>query len=126
MIGPFIMLIGIGLLYVAIKGKSAEVIVILFGDVIANAEKQVGKGVTTWFADNVWNPLSAAIRNAFTLGLVHGANQPAGGASTGSGNNALVQHIEVPLIGGGSITVNASDYNAAVQNVIAEGGNPQL
>lgn len=44
-------------------------------------------------------------------------------ATTG-GPTSLVGHYTVPLAGGGSMTVNASDPNAARQNVIAEGGTP--
>jgi len=122
MIGPFIMLIGIGLLYVAAKGKSAQVIEVFFKDAIQSAEQRTAASVTTWFKKNVWDALTNAIASAIPFGrTTNTTNQSAGGG----GSNSLVQHFEVPLQGGGFMTVNASDYNAAVENVKAEGGTPQ-
>jgi len=52
--------------------------------------------------------------------IIHGPMEPA----SGGGSNQLVGHYTVNLAGGGQMTVNASDPNAAVANVRAEGGTP--
>ena len=46
----------------------------------------------------------------------------AGGGGGGGGSNNLVSQFTVPLQGGGSMTVNASDRGAAEDNVRAQGG----
>ncbi len=55
------------------------------------------------------------------------SNSPGGGSgsSGGSGNNSLVQSYNVPLQGGGSMTVNANDPGSAFENA-KQGGNTPL
>ena len=64
-----------------------------------------------------FNPLDNKTSITPGTGIMHGPIQP-------GGSNALVGHYTVNLAGGGQMTVNASDPNAAVQNVIAQGGTP--
>jgi len=45
-------------------------------------------------------------------------------ASLSNPSNQLVGHYTVPLVGGGSITVNASSPQAAIENVKSTGANP--
>lgn len=59
-----------------------------------------------------FNPLSST--------TVMGVNQPV----SQTGNNALVGHYTVNLAGGGQMTVNANSKDAAIKNVIAQGGTP--
>lgn len=41
-----------------------------------------------------------------------------------AGNNQPVGHFNVPLQGGGFMNVNASDMQAAIENVKVQGGTP--
>jgi hypothetical protein len=45
-------------------------------------------------------------------------------AAVNNPSNALVGHYTVPLVGGGSVTVNASSPQAAIENVKSTGNNP--
>ena len=56
-----------------------------------------------------------------TSSIIHGPMESGGG---GGGSNQLVGHYTVNLAGGGQMTVNASDPQAAIANVKAEGGTP--
>lgn len=58
--------------------------------------------------------------NPFSTTTTMGVNQPV----SHTGNNALVGHYTVNLAGGGQMTVNANSADAAVKNVIAQGGTP--
>jgi hypothetical protein len=49
---------------------------------------------------------------------------PGTGIKANSGSTMGIGHYTINLAGGGQMTVNASDPNAAVQNVKAEGGTP--
>jgi hypothetical protein len=64
-----------------------------------------------------FNPLDNKTTITPGTGITAGPMQP-------GGSNQLVGHYTVNLAGGGQMTVNASDPQAAVANVKAEGGTP--
>lgn len=62
--GPFLMLIGIGLLYVAVKGKSDPFLTAL------NIKlPNVDKDTSDWMANNVWGPLAKTISASMTQAI---------------------------------------------------------
>jgi len=64
-----------------------------------------------------FNPLDNKTSITPGTGIMHDTMQP-------GGSNNLIGHYTVNLAGGGQMTVNASDPNAAIANVKAEGGTP--
>lgn len=131
MIGPFLVLIGGFLALVSVKGKSFEFLNAMFPSIqqsVNDEEKKIDDAITNWTRDNIWNPLAQTVRGGllgwlpFGLGQIQG---PGGSSSSsGSGSNALVHGYNIPLSGGGSMTVNSTSQGGAIADVIAQGGTP--
>jgi hypothetical protein len=64
MMGPFLLMMGLLLLYIAAKGKSTDFILALFTDTVARAkqeEKNIGEDLGKFLKYHVWNQLTNAI-----------------------------------------------------------------
>jgi hypothetical protein len=78
MMGPFLLLMGLLMLYIAAKGKSTDFILALFTDTVKRAEqeeKNIGEDLGKFFKFHVWNNLTNAIIKGlpdFTINLPGG------------------------------------------------------
>lgn len=139
MIGPFLVLIGAFLALVSVKGKSFEFLNAMFPSIQASVnseEQKLDATITNWAQENLWTPITTAIKNALPGWLGGGSGSGSGSSSNstniagvtgsgGGGGNNLVGHYTVNLFGGGSMSVNANSAQDAINNVIAEGGTPK-
>lgn len=78
MMGPFLLLMGFLLLYIAARGKSSDFITALFANVASKAaqeEHNLGLDFGTFFKFHVWNQLTNAVARGmpeFTINLPGG------------------------------------------------------
>jgi len=64
MIGPFLVLIGLLLLYVNFKGDSAKFLGALgFENLISSEEKNLGQNLSDWAQRNIWDKMGKAIKS---------------------------------------------------------------
>jgi hypothetical protein len=136
--GPFLVIIGLGMLYVVLNNKADPVLAALMDPNATSTDPwtvfwdKVGEQFKSWMFNNIWGPIALATGNAGGLvGLLSFLQKPAlpgqGGqtsSTSGQGNNALVHGFNIPLAGGGSMTVNSTTLQGAIDNVIAQGGTP--
>jgi hypothetical protein len=80
MMGPFLLLMGLLLLYIAARGKSTDFISALFTDVTKRAaqeEQDLGQKFGTFLKYHVWNQITNAIIKglpSFSIGLPGGGS----------------------------------------------------
>lgn len=109
MTGPFVVGIGLFLLYVAVKGKSAS---FLNAAGLNNLASNVNTSLAGEMKQLIWDPLGTAIHNALPGFLGGGGGGGGGHASSGgsSGGTDIGTHMGLDT-SGNVITINSSYGN---------------